>query len=84
MARAFSRRSGRADDPRPSRPPKGSPSAVLVTTAEAVFEILEGEPLLLVTNLQAKRVLAHAPLQQRLGLGLLASPADWRFRLPST
>jgi hypothetical protein len=84
MARAFSRRSGRADDPRPSPPAEGIAVRCSRTTAEAVFEILEGEPLLLVTNLQAKRVLAHAPLQQRLGLGLLASPADWRFRLPST
>jgi hypothetical protein len=53
------------------RPPQGAAPAVLVASAEARFEIFEGEPLGFLSQLQAEGVLAHAPLQERLGRGLL-------------
>jgi hypothetical protein len=49
-------------------------TAVLIPPAEADLEILEGEPLCLVADLQTQRRLAHAALQERLGVGLLPAP----------
>ena len=59
--------------PRGACPLERPATAVLVTPAKAGFQVLQGEALRLLPDLQTKRVLAHTSPQERLGVGLLAA-----------
>jgi len=63
-------------------PAEGTAVRCLVAPPEAGFEILEGDRLCFLANLQAEGVLSRPPPQGRLGTDFLRLLDDSRLRVP--